>query len=304
MKSLFIIESPLQLLNAYEAIHYFETKKFKILIRLSGDKSNDRQIFNLLSFLKLKHSSWIVKIKAKNKTFFDYLKIIIIKMITKVIYKKYAKIFIGNYESGFINTITKFIDQSHIILLDDGAKSIVIQSKFHGNYNRDFFSFYDLTPYENQTIYKNDFLKTKEKTASLKTLNSILFLGSKLSEINITSEEYYIKLIDKISKYFNDDPIVYIPHREEKPEKLYKLIKLLPNLTVHSLDYPVELYGLYEAYPSKIVSFYSTALFTMSKIYDCESYAFKFDYSNYLNKKNIDKVYEYYKKEMKVVDIK
>ena len=54
--------------------------------------------------------------------------------------------------------------------------------------------------------------------------------------------------------------------------------------------------------PSKIISFYSTALITLSKIYKVEAVAFKFDYKLSKHRKAIDAVYSYCSHYMEVIE--
>ncbi|MDF1877894.1 hypothetical protein JHD47_08710, partial [Sulfurimonas sp. SAG-AH-194-L11] len=133
--------------------------------------------------------------------------------------------------------------------------------------------------------------------------NKVLFLGLKLSEIGILTQEYYIQQIKKIASYYEDKQILYISHRGENQEKLNK-IKQLKNIHIIVLDYPVELYGLYkDTIPYKVSSFYSTALYTMKNIYDIEAESFMFDFEDFEHKNTILNVYDYYKKYFKVIDL-
>jgi len=304
MNNLFLIESPLQLLNAYEADNYFKSERCLYIIRLSNDKLNDEQIIKLINSFAIKEKSFVININSKHKKLKDLLKIFILKFYIFVIQIKFEKVFIGNIESGLLSLLTKNIDRKKKILLDDGAKSLIIQKKFTDDYNLNFFSFYDLKPFKNQMIYQNDFKKLKETISFNNSENEILLLGSKLSEISIIEEGYYIDLIKQIANYFENEILVYIPHRGENINKLEKIAKEIKNIKIKHIDYPVEFYGINENVKLKmVVSFYSTALYTMSKIYNCEAVAFKFNYDNSVHKSNIDEVYDFYKQYMKVVEL-
>jgi len=299
-----LIESPLQLLNAYEADNYFKSKNNKYIIRLSNIKINDNQILKLIEFLSIKEKSFIIEINSKHKKLRDFLKLLSLKIYIFFVQKKFDKVFVGNIESGLFSFLTKNINRKKKILLDDGTKSLVVQKKFTDTYNIDFFSFYDLKPYKNQTIYKNNFTKLKETLLCNSLENQTLLLGAKLSEISIIEEGYYIDLIKKISNYFKNEILVYIPHRGENRDKLEKIQSEVKNIKIQYIDYPVELYGLNENINIKtVISFYSTALYTMMKIYHCESISVKFNYNKSEHKKEIDEVYNYYKKYMKVINL-
>jgi hypothetical protein len=301
MINLFFIESPLQLLNAYEAINSFNITKYKIVIRLSGEKLNDIQIKNIINHLDIKNVTYI-SINTKNRTIFDYIKIMM--STVRYLFTNVDNVFIGNYDSRFLNLIMKQFNRKKIILLDDGSKTISIQNKFvEKNKYYDMFTMYDIEPILNQHIYKNDYNSIRSLCQSREKNNQdILFLGMKLSEIGIITEEYYLKLISKISRYYKDKNIIYIPHRGESNSKI-SLVKNYKNIVIKYIEYPVELYGLYEdTIPGKVVSFYSTALLTIKNIYKIEAECLNFNYSKSMYKDDIDSIYNYYIDYLKVLD--
>ncbi len=302
MKSLLFVESPLQLLNAYEAIQYFSLTDYKIFIRYSNNLKNDEQIRFILQKLKIKNSIEFT-IKSESKQLSDYLKLFLWKY--RFLFKTDVdKLFIGNYDSGFLSLIMKQFKKEQIILLDDGAKTLSIQNGFTQNNFYSLFTMYKLEPFNSQKIYKNEYINISNSLQSLqKDETKVLFLGTKLSESEIITEKYYLDLIHLISKYYKDKKIIYIVHRGESEENLRK-IKQYKNITVKYLDYPVELYGLYEKeIPSTIASFYSTALYTMKNIYNLEANSFTFDYTSSKHVNAIKSVYEYYKKYLKVIEL-
>jgi hypothetical protein len=78
-KNLLFVESPFQLLNAYEAIYNFDVKNnYKLVIRLSGVKENDKQLKFLIDYLDLKNVEFVL-IKSEKKKIEDYIKIIFYK---------------------------------------------------------------------------------------------------------------------------------------------------------------------------------------------------------------------------------
>jgi len=302
MKSLFFIESPLQLLNACEAVEKYSITDYKIIARLSNMLQNDEQIKFVIDKLNIKNIEFIT-ISTKDRRFKDYVKLFYYKYIYKIP-KDIDTIFIGNYDSSFLNLIMKNVNKEKIILLDDGAKTIDIQKKFTDTKNYNLFTMYDLKTYKNQTIVKNDFTSLQSKIEKLnKNKNKILFLGLKLSEIGIVTEEYYVEQLIKIAQFYATKEIIYVSHRGESKTKLDKL-NMFKNIQVVQLDYPVELYGLYnDEIPYNVASFYSTALLTMKNIYNIEAHSFRFDYSHSKYKIAIDNVYSYYEKYFEVKNL-
>lgn len=303
-KILFFVESPLQLLNAFEANHHFQYEQYQYIIRLSEREETNRQLIKLVSILKL-NETYIEyhRIRAKNKKIDDYLKFIFFSF-RYIFHTNINKVYIGNYISPFMKIIMKQFSKSKIILLDDGAKTLTIHNSFSETKSYNLYTMYALNPYKEQTITQHNYEATQSLlNKQTKNQSKILFLGSSLSEMHIISKKYYRSLIQQIAKKYYDKTIIYIPHRVESREKLEQL-KLYENIEIKRISYPVELYGLNEEdIPYKISSFYSTALFTMKKIYKIEVESFKFDYSNYENKEDIDKVYDYYKDEMSIIDL-
>lgn len=302
--NLICIESPLQLLNAYEAIKYFNIQNYKLLIRYSNSDSNDNQIKKLIDILKIDPMDIEeVTINTSNKSLLDLFKLFTYKYIFNT--KKFDKVFIGNYRSGFFSLIWKSFDKNRIILLDDGAKTIDIQKEFTDDLNYNLFTIYDVTPLKTQKIYTNHFNNMKkffENTLAFEE-NKILFLGSKLSEINIISEEYYLELMNQISKFYKNQNIIYIPHREEDQNKLTK-ISTIDNIEIKTIDYPVEMFGLFEnKLPQTVSSFYSSALMTMQNIYNIEAEAFSFNYKGSIYEESIDNVYMFYENKMKIISL-
>ncbi len=304
--NLICIESPLQLLNAYEAIEYFNMHNYKLLIRYSNSDSNDKQIKKLINILKIDPINIEeIKINTSNKSLPDLFKLLFYRYRYIFNTIKFNKVLIGNYRSGFFSLIQKQFNKNQIILLDDGVKTIDIQKEFTDNLNYDLFTMYDITSLKSQHIYTNHFNHIKrffDKTLELED-NKILFLGSKLSEMNIISEKHYLELINQISKFYKYQNIIYIPHREEDQNKLTK-IGYINNIEIKTIDYPVEMFGLFESkLPNVVSSFYSSALMTMQNIYQIKAEAFNFDYRGSIYEKSIDNVYEFYENKMKVINL-
>lgn len=306
IKNLYIVESPLQVLNAFEAMHVFPANEHTLLVRYSDYSENDKQIKDTLKKLNLYTLASIktITINGEKKSVFDIIKLLFFRVFFNFKSKQFTKIFLGNYGSKFMQFITPF--RSSIILLDDGAGSINVQSEFTPTKFHDWFTLFDLDPFPSQIITPNTYRELHKILPNKFNQNkeTVLFIGSKISETGITAEENYLHLIKKIALRFSDKKIIYVAHRGESDLKLQQLEKI-SNLKVTLLDYPIELLSIYgDITPSKIVSFYSTALITLSKIYDVETIAFKFDYSLSEHRDAIDRVYDYYAKYISVIEEK
>ncbi len=306
IKSLFLIEAPFQLLSAYEAIGDYDIKQYIIIVRLSNTVNNDLQLKKLVDVLfgndkQVKY----ISLSAQNKSLIEYLKALYYIIYFCVSQIKFSKIFFGNLESGFLSKIVKFTKHNKIILLDDGIKTITFQNKFSEN---KFYNLYtmidDLKYIPNQKIVINKFNHLNKLLKNINYTDNIMLIGSKLNEVGIIEESYYIKLIKEISKLHEPKKIIYIQHRGENKEKLLKIAQI-KNIEVVKLEYPLEFYPLYSSsLPKTIVSFYSAALVSMGKLYSGSNMiAYKFNFTNYKQKENIEESYKYLEKHMKVVDL-
>lgn len=298
LDALYFIESPLQLLNAYEASCFFCCESNLYIIRLSGKMKNDNQMISLCSFLRLKRES-VIFIKARS----DSLPSVAIGFFRTLFYlltNRASRYFVGNIDSRFIKLFYPFI-RKNIVLLDDGLKSVIVQSGFNKENYLDMFSMYELPSIEGQNIYRNDYTVIRDLIGNknIKKNNSVVFfIGTKISECGLIDEEAYLITINKIIDRYIEQGLefVYIPHRDECYSKL-KIISSRFGVRVEELSYPVELIGFYEReIPCMISSFYSTALYTMRLIYNVDVDCFKFHYGNLdeKTKGELDSVYCFY----------
>lgn len=301
-KALFFVESPFQLLNVYEAIDFFKIINYKIFIRYSGKTINDLQIKYLIKEFQIDDVNIIsFNINSSKKNLFDFFKIIYLKYYFKYINNNFEIIFIGNLESNFFKLIYKNFAIERIIGLDDGTKTLHLQAEFSKkDLYFNLFTMYDIKAIKKQFIFNNNYNWLKSLRNNKERESDVLFLGSDIVTLKIIDEDYYLKLIQyAITNY---GKIIYIPHRNENIKLLNKIKN--KSFILKSIDYPVEFYGINENKNiNTVISFYSTALYTIMKIYNSEAIAIKFNYDNSEYRYSIDEVYNYYQKYMKVIDL-
>ncbi len=304
-KNILIIETPFQLLNAFEAINEFPAKNNTLFVRFSGSTGNDAQLKSTLDIIKLPKNVEVktFTINATNRSIYDVLKIVFFWVRIIFINRIEGFVFVGDYRSRFLQLVIHI--SSKTILLDDGLSTIHIQDSFTKNRFLNWFTIFDLTPFHGQKIFKNRF---KFLNAFVENRNSskkkvLLFIGSKLSEENIISEDENVELVTKIAQKYSNQQITYIAHRTESNKKLHR-IETIKNIEIIKLNYPLELLPLFGDFsPFLILSFFSTALITLEKIFKVETVAYRFDYSKSKNHLNIQKAYDYCQKYIEVKDI-
>ena len=206
-----------------------------------------------------------------------------------------------------MSNVIKHLNWDNIVLLDDGNQTIEVQKEFTDIRNCDLFTMYDLPPLAGQQISINTFEMLKEKLVAGNLLDSknVTFIGGGLVKAAILPEDAYVRLMIEIGRFYHAVGLdmLYIPHRTED-ETLLTRLSVIPNIKIKHVDYPVELIGIIDGkLSSKVSSFFSTALITMRDIYGVNVECFKFEYNEFSGKDDIDGVYDYYEKEMSVIDL-
>lgn len=315
-KNLYIVASPLQFLNALEAREHFKTTN-NILLLIFDSKKNSLNSSQIERFVKKKDWDEIInydkgKVNEKLRIFSQ------IKLIYTL--KKDTYNYIISGEEGTFNRILfANLDLNLIYLVDDGIGTIdTYQKMITGYYSSlsffnklrffryilfglktsqkkiNLFTLFDLKPTNEFEIIKNNFTSLKSRMCSMKTSKDIYILGQSLVQANIIQIKDYIKTLELIKFHFNDETIIYIPHRSEEITSDYN--KLIDSkFIIKQSTGPIELKFIEEGTcPSKIISFYSTALCTLNKIYaDVDILSVKLDPKK-LAKNRVDSIEECY----------
>lgn len=297
LENVLLVESPFQLLSAYEAIESYSLKSYKIIIRLSKKTHNDSQLLNLSNQLFPSQENIIYySIGVAERTLRDLGMIFLLWLFVQVTSLKSVFFFVGNIDSKLMRLVTVTVPRRKIIVLDDGTTSLIVQKRTSETtcYNL-FTMLYSLKAYSGQTITTHKFNAIRK--AFLRQVTAIkgesLFIGSCLCECDIISQQKYIELVEQIVADNSAKKIRYIPHRFESEEKL-GLLEKIKGVSIERIDYPVELFCFYhEAVPENIVSFYSAALISMKLLYGnmISVCGVRFDYSDSKFADDLDSIY-------------
>ncbi len=281
MYNLFVVRSPLQLINAIEAKEHFKTKN-NILLLMNNNPNDHKQLDTVL-----KLSTWdeIVHYKPQTGSTFRQQ----IKLIRSMMKRSYEYVFSGDY--GTVNQVMLAnLSVEDIYLIDDGTMSIEIHKKLQDpekvSYSKklkllryrffglqtsikqtiNFFTCYNLHIINNEKIVQNEYqylqsiFKPKTNEAGITYL-----LGQNLDN-NWMKQGRYISYLRHIQEHFNTK-IIYMPHRHEViTDELQALFD--ENFILQHNTIPIEIYFLEKGiYPKHIISFTSSALFNLQKIY-------------------------------------
>lgn len=295
--SISIISSPLQLLNAVEAVHHFKTNH-NILVLIFNSELNSTDHAQKLNLLNEENWSEVIyydmgKI-SKKKRFFEQ-----VKLIKKLKQDSYDYLLAGDFGT-IQQALMANLSIDNIYLLDDGTATIVTYEKlknkdFFKNFTLsakmkllryllaglqykikqdiDFFTIYNLQALPHLQVVQHDFSYLKQNRLKMcKNSKNIYILGQNLVEVGWISEENYLKYVQGIIKMIMeqyDGKIIYKPHRSEIITKAYdNLINERFSIDDDISQGPIEVSLIdNNIYPAIIISFFSSALFSLDKIF-------------------------------------
>ena len=283
MNNLFIVRSPLQLINSLEAIEHFKLTQNILVLIYNNTTNTNTQMDNLISLYSWKR---VIKVNEKQKRskYFEYMRFV--KELKK---ESYNYLFFSNLGS-IHKLLLANIKRKRTIYLDDGVETITryntifkpqklnkfklrqIRFLFGGlkikiDEKIDLFTYFDLEPLKESKIIKNTLSNFQKKylKESQKDEN-IYFIGQPLVKTNLLLEDDYFSYLEHILALY-PQKIIYIPHRTEiVSERLKSYIS--EKFEIRDINMPVELYFLQNGiYPNHIISFMTTAFFTLQKLY-------------------------------------
>ena len=282
--NLFIVKSPLQLINSIEAISHFKLKNNVVVLLNDGSELNTKQMEKLLTWHDWKK---IIRVKDNKKSkFFKYIKLI--KELKK---HQYNYMFFGEFGS-IHKAIIPNVKKEKLFYLDDGFgtyydyNEIILTKKYNKFSLRqlrfalfgykikikesiNLFTYFGDIKSSNRLVVKNslNYLKTNF-LSNIKTTDEVIFLGQPIE--NLIDDETYIRFVKAIIKKYKDRNITYMPHRGETKEQIQKVKSLQNNyFKFRENSIPIELYFLEKKFiPNTVLSFCSTAMTTLNIIYD------------------------------------
>ena len=288
MAHLFIVRTPMQIVSALEAMHHFQTANNTLVILHNRNKSNPKQIQKVIEIFNL-HVIFdeIIEVPVLHQSKF-FRSVELINTLKK---RRYEKLFLGLYDSMGKLFLANLL-YSHAYLIDDGTATIVAHRNMYNRLNSraiglkelralffglhihsesslDFFTMFQLKAQANETIITHRFEYLKEFfSQQYHRDNTLYLLGQNITDVPILSKESYLCYIQQIVERYAEREIIYIPHRSETlHHELYELQNR--HFTIAESTMPIELYFLINRiYPTHIVSFFTSALYTLNILFD------------------------------------
>ncbi|MDX4071805.1 hypothetical protein Q6A88_08855 [Aliarcobacter skirrowii] len=323
-KNLILASSPLQVINALEAIYYFKLKNIVFVLKFNKMINNINQIEEQIKSLDDKIE--IIRIHpVGGSKFFKYVNNI--KNLNKY---EYDKIILGEFGT-FSRVLIANLNKNKVFLVDDGTATIVDFEKtikpnkinkfnfrelrflFYGlkinvKDKLNFFTYYDLEKLPDVEVIKNN-LEYMRKDFVLNNIDygSTIFILGQVEEIFEDKNEakmFYSKVLNN----FQDKDIYYIPHRAESKKDIDDIIKFVGNnIKILEINMPVERYFLDNGiYPKHVISYISTALTTTKILFpECTTNYIRIQKPNFnlSSMHYLDILYDYFEKD-NILEIK
>ena len=294
--NLFFVSTPFQLINALEAIDHYKCDNNLLILREQENSAAEKQITNLLKDhpwfhiikLKVRPTKSIYprlvrilnEIKAVNSTMtFDYV------FYTEYPIRRIATI-LGNvtiikkevmYDDGTwtLNAYNEYLRDNKTKSYSQFKRNILLYlfgykkpQTFSTHKKFELFTFFDLSS-NTFKISKNNFTRLRQKINNTKSndscsINKAIFIGDGGTDIGLSLTEYK-KQLAKLAQ--QEGYLLYFPHRNERCH-VKELLKDVPNLYyAKETTGPIELEVCKYNNVKAIYGYYSTALFTLAKVY-------------------------------------
>ncbi len=284
-KSVFYVDSPFQLLQFYEYKTLFDVQNYHLIVRLNGSVENDRQLTELIKLFEIDSVSTF---DMSNR-----FKVCVGLALLFFPFLNASHVFIGDANSIVFKAYRYVVPTAKVVLFDDGVATLFDE---HEN---SIYTRFSLFSSKIKNGIKNDFISLREflNVDAKKDVNIVV--GGKLVEEGICSKEAYFGLLEKMLdnlRCSGGDEVVYIAHRGEASENLKEIGERF-SITIKRLNYPIELVGAeLDINPVTISTVVSTAVFSMSKIYEgTKVFLFRPDESDLMERKAvIVKLFEYF----------
>lgn len=300
MKNLYVVSSPFQCINAIEAKVQLGLKN-NILIAVYYSHDGDEIALQMREVIKLSDWDEVIEVGLgrKRSKYLEYMSVI--KKLKK---HSYDNVFVGHFAQ-FQTVLLSNLSINNIYSIDDGLVTLKLhEEELNPNLKSNiklskkikmlrysvfglktsfdkkrinYFTMFDLKPYYNESIVKNEFTFMKEYSYANKRKdpNIVYFLGQPIYEYGVIEKRKYLEFIEFIKNDFKKRNIVvyYVPHRRESSlkdietfeDEYFKIKKISKSIEIYLLTADI--------LPSAVYSFMSTALFSVKSIFNIDATA-------------------------------
>lgn len=265
MSIVLIIETPLQLLCAYEAIK-ISKGDYKLYVRCTKIGKNDEQVVQMLDYLKLEYTLIHASVGSNISLFFAVLKFLFFSL--KI--KKIDRLYIGSYFSKFQRLLSMFFWKKELFFLDDGMATLLVYKQVD---KANFFTFFNLESRSGKRVETHSFKNLKVLRKNLDEKEGNFFIGQPFIDKNMIEREEYIGFILQSLEMVGNEKIYYIPHRVESKLELDNISKISDRIKVIETNECIELFFIKSGFnPLKVFTCCSTSIYSLSLLYPACSF--------------------------------
>lgn len=275
--NIFIVMSPFQIVCANEARDRYCSGESNHLVVIDGGSHGDHAFRQKTAEID---SNWtkvtrIADVKDRRQWRFILRLLKTFSIIRKNGWRR-GKAFVGDPKKNWFRFVAILLG-TEVIWLDDGASSINLLKKNLGKSilqspnatTPKFFTIFGNPKLEKVTlgaVVQNDMRYSVSKISNQSGSNGLIyFAGQWLSEMGVVSLKQELFTLQEAVDWLDPSRVIYIPHRHDSSLKLNEIAKICK---VKALNCTLETYlGQEDQLPDAIVSWYSTALFTVKVLY-------------------------------------
>ncbi|PRD51948.1 glycosyltransferase family 52 [Sphingobacterium gobiense] len=332
MNNLFVVASPFQTLSAFEAINRFSQsheEKSCMVIYFGENRNQNEQIKSVIELLHQAFDVDYLFIEYRNSWGYFLSKLKIIKKLSKLEIKN---LFVGHLREYSNRLFITNINFQNLYSLDDGAATLTLDKEISSkNYFIDchplfnigtlikkmvcsgygladrkkvevnWFSMFSFSPKNRNDLIQHSFelLQSFRTNVTKQNEEIVYFVGANLVNAGVLkSVIVYQEMLTEVFGSINSSKrIIYLPHRFEDVSELSELFNQF-NISVLKLTDIIEIFCVKNGViPTDIISFYSTALFSLKKIFPETNVSYKkipIEYVETPFKKGVDTIQSYY----------
>jgi hypothetical protein len=259
-KSLLVVESPFQLLCAFEIISRYRVD-YVLVLRMSGVGRNDEQLRLTAKILRLSYVEVVARVGMLKR---DLLRAWL--RLMPLLRHRYAHLFLGSYYSGFMRALRRILRSGRTWILDDGLATLRAQADMlRIGQADDLATFLELNALPGQAILHHR-LESVAALGSTKYVDKAMFLGQPFIEHGIVSKNEYNQIVRRCSEA-TEAPLIYVPHRSESTKRISELQQSL-GLDIHYPPMCIELDLVRNGeIPRRVFTVMSTAGFTIARMF-------------------------------------
>lgn len=259
-QNLYLVETPLQLLCAYEMMSPTHTNK--LILRCSGVGRNDDQLIAAANCFELKHTTLAVRPK---KYIIDSIKNT--PTILNFLKNNYDSVYVGSYFSRFLMALARYANKKDQYLLDDGVATYLAQTEMKQlGKPQSIATFFNIPPLPGQKIIRHSFEKIRSRLI-FSGHGGNYFIGQTLVDKGYLSISDYLEMIREAQCIQQDQEIHYIPHRAES-DAVIEAVAKIPGISIKRMKTCVELgFILEKISPRNVFACFSSAIFSLSSLY-------------------------------------